>query len=44
MMESRLPRARRVVLPGAGHIANLETEEAFNRVVCEFLEELGAAQ
>jgi pimeloyl-ACP methyl ester carboxylesterase len=42
MMASRLPRARRVVLPGAGHIANLEAEEAFNRVVCEFLEELGA--
>lgn len=40
MMETRLPRARRIVLPGAGHIANLEAEEAFNRIVCGFVEEL----
>ena len=44
MMAARLPRARHAVLPGAGHIANLEAEEAFNRVVCEFLGELGAGR
>lgn len=42
VMAARLPRARSVVLAGAGHIVNLEAEEAFNRVVCGFLEELGA--
>lgn len=44
MMASRLPRARRVVIPGAGHIVNIEAEDAFNRVVCEFLAELGVGR
>jgi pimeloyl-ACP methyl ester carboxylesterase len=39
VMAARLPRARHVVLPGVGHIANLEAEEAFNRLLCGFLAE-----
>lgn len=35
--------ARLVVLPGAGHMANMETPERFNTVVLEFLSRLPAA-
>lgn len=37
----RLPRARLVVLPGAGHCAMLERPGEWNRAVEEFLEEVG---
>jgi 2-succinyl-6-hydroxy-2,4-cyclohexadiene-1-carboxylate synthase len=37
VMEARIPAARRVVVPGAGHILNLEAPEAFDRLVAEFL-------
>jgi pimeloyl-ACP methyl ester carboxylesterase len=32
-----IPRATHHELPGAGHLTNLETPEAFNRLVAEFL-------
>jgi len=34
----RLPGARKVVLPGVGHMCNMEDPAAFNRVLLEFLE------
>jgi pimeloyl-ACP methyl ester carboxylesterase len=37
VMEARLPKARRVVIPGAGHCVNIEEAEAFDRAVLEFL-------
>jgi 3-oxoadipate enol-lactonase len=36
-VEAAVPGARRVVLPGSGHLPHLETPEVFNRVVHEFL-------
>jgi len=36
-MERAIPGARRVVVPGAGHAANLDNVEAFNRGVLDFL-------
>ena len=33
----RIPRARLCVLEGAGHLANLEEPEAFNRLLLEHL-------
>lgn len=38
-MAARIPGARFQVLPGAGHIANVETPAAFDRAVVEFLQE-----
>jgi pimeloyl-ACP methyl ester carboxylesterase len=40
VMEARLRRARKVVLPGAGHIVNLEAADAFNAAVCDFVASL----
>lgn len=37
--EAAIPGARRVVLPGSGHLPQLEVPEAFNRVVLDFLAE-----
>ena len=37
VMAAKLPRARKVVIPGAGHIANLEQTEAFDAAVLDFL-------
>jgi pimeloyl-ACP methyl ester carboxylesterase len=37
VMAARLPRVRRVVIPDAGHVVNIEQAEAFNRAVLEFL-------
>jgi pimeloyl-ACP methyl ester carboxylesterase len=39
-MAAKLPRARKIVLEGAGHAANIEAAEAFNAAVREFLEEI----
>jgi 3-oxoadipate enol-lactonase len=36
-MASGIPDGRLVVLPGSGHLANLETPEAFNQALVEFL-------
>ena len=43
VMAARLPKASKVVLPGAGHIGNIEEAEAFNAAVVRFLGELGEA-
>jgi pimeloyl-ACP methyl ester carboxylesterase len=37
-----LPQARLCLLPGAGHMANLEQPAAFNACLLEFLHDLGA--
>jgi pimeloyl-ACP methyl ester carboxylesterase len=39
-MAARIPGARKLVLEGAGHAANIEAAEAFNAAVREFLEEI----
>lgn len=39
-MAAKIPGARKVVLPDAGHAANLDQPEAFNRAVREFLADL----
>jgi pimeloyl-ACP methyl ester carboxylesterase len=39
-MAAKIPGARKVVLAGAGHAANIEAAEAFNAAVSEFLEEI----
>lgn len=43
VMAARLPRARKVVIEGAGHMVNIEAAEAFNREVSGFLKELPKA-
>jgi pimeloyl-ACP methyl ester carboxylesterase len=37
VMAAKLPRARHVVIPGAGHIVNIEEAELFNRSLLDFL-------
>lgn len=39
-MTAKIPGARFVTIPGAGHLANLEQPAAFNRVLEEFLKEI----
>ena len=36
-MAAKIPGARRVVVPGAGHAANLDQPEAFNAAVADFV-------
>ena len=36
-MALQIPRARYVIIPGVGHLANLENPAAFNRVLSDFL-------
>jgi len=36
VMAARLPRAERVSIAGAGHVVNIEAEEAFNEAVKTF--------
>jgi pimeloyl-ACP methyl ester carboxylesterase len=40
ILARRIPGARLVLLPDAGHMANLEAPEAFNAAVIRFLDEL----
>jgi pimeloyl-ACP methyl ester carboxylesterase len=40
-IEAGIAGARRVVLPGSGHLPHLEVPDAFNAVVREFLAEVG---
>jgi 3-oxoadipate enol-lactonase len=35
-MQRRLPRSRLVVLPGAGHLSNMETPDAFSAALADF--------
>jgi pimeloyl-ACP methyl ester carboxylesterase len=44
VMETRLPRARRVTVAGAGHIVNIEAQEAFHVAVLPFIESLADAE
>ncbi len=39
-MTAKIPGARKVMLAGAGHAANIDAAEAFNGAVSEFLEEI----
>lgn len=39
-MVARLPRARLAVVPGAGHLSNVESPEAFDAALVAFLEEV----
>jgi pimeloyl-ACP methyl ester carboxylesterase len=41
-MAAKIPGARKVVIPGAGHAANLHQPAAFNRAVEEFVATLAA--
>jgi pimeloyl-ACP methyl ester carboxylesterase len=38
----RIPRARKVVIPGVGHMANLEAPTRFDDLVAAFLAEVSA--
>jgi pimeloyl-ACP methyl ester carboxylesterase len=40
ILQKRIPGARKVVLPGAGHMSNMENPAAFNRAVLGFLADL----
>lgn len=40
VMTKRMPQARRVLIPGAGHVVNLDEPEAFDREVLDFIETL----
>ncbi len=40
VMAAKLPRSHHVVIPGAGHIVNIEEAEIFNRELIEFLSKL----
>ena len=40
ILAQRIPRARLVTLPGAGHMSNMEAPVRFNRAVMEFLKEV----
>jgi pimeloyl-ACP methyl ester carboxylesterase len=39
-MAAKIPGSEKVVIVGAGHAANIDQPEAFNRAVTEFLEKL----
>jgi pimeloyl-ACP methyl ester carboxylesterase len=40
VMATKLPQAHHVIIPGAGHIVNIEEAEIFNRELLEFLAKL----
>jgi pimeloyl-ACP methyl ester carboxylesterase len=40
-MAAKIPGSRKVVIPGAGHAANIDQPEAFNRAVLDFLGKSG---
>jgi pimeloyl-ACP methyl ester carboxylesterase len=42
-MTAKIPGAKKVVIEGAGHAANIDQPEAFNRAVVDYLGSLGAA-
>jgi pimeloyl-ACP methyl ester carboxylesterase len=39
-MAEKIPDSRHVILPGAGHLSNLEASEGFNSTLEEFLREI----
>jgi pimeloyl-ACP methyl ester carboxylesterase len=42
-MAAKIPRATKVVIAGAGHAANIDQPQAFNRALIDYLDSLGAA-
>jgi pimeloyl-ACP methyl ester carboxylesterase len=40
-MAAKIPRAKKVVIPAAGHASNIDQPAAFNRAVSDFLDALG---
>ena len=40
-MAAKIPGAKKVVIPGAGHAANIDQPEAFNTAIVGFLQEAG---
>jgi pimeloyl-ACP methyl ester carboxylesterase len=40
VMAAKIPGAQKVVISGAGHVANVDQPEAFNAAVLSFLAEL----
>ena len=42
VMAARIPGAKHVLVPGAGHVVNIEEAEAFNRALLDFLAGLPA--
>ncbi len=40
VLAAQIPGARQVILPGVGHMSNMEDPDSFNRIVLEFLEGL----
>ena len=40
-LAKEIPSARKVLIPGAGHMANMEAPAEFNRIVLEFLTSVG---
>lgn len=43
VMAAKLPQAHHVLVPDAGHVSNIEQEEAFNAAVLDFLREFAPA-
>ena len=37
MVDEQVPGSRKVVIPGAAHMVNMEKPDQFNRTVLEFL-------
>ena len=42
-LRENIPGARLVVIPGAGHVSNMEQPAAFNRAIRDFCAEVGGA-
>ena len=38
LLETNIPQARKIIIPDAAHLPNMEKPELFNRVVLEFLQ------
>lgn len=43
VMAAKLPKSQHVIIPGAGHIVNIEETEVFNREMIDFLGKLESA-
>ncbi|MHA2067281.1 MAG: alpha/beta fold hydrolase [Candidatus Thorarchaeota archaeon] len=40
VLQERIPNARKVVMPGVGHMSNMEDPERFNEIALGFLAEV----
>jgi pimeloyl-ACP methyl ester carboxylesterase len=43
-MTAKIPQARKVVIPGAGHAANVDDPELFNAEVSAFLDQIAGSE